>query len=628
MTTREHTSLGVVDRGSLPLCQTPGTVFSCFLNAARQWPDQPAIIDGQVQLSYLQLANQASCVASVVTSTQFDPSAPVALLLDSGPAMIAAMLGALQANRFYVPLDPGHPASRLAAILEDTTARILLTDVAHLDLAHTLQQSLGPAGAALAILSIDEALAGQEPVVVPIEGSPDSPVWLLYTSGSTGKPKGVVQTNRNVLQYVGNYAQGLQIKPGDHYALLFSCAVNAGAHVIFSTLLNGATLCVYDVRRRGLADLPAWLVEQQITLYASVPTLFRDWARALDSHCRFPALRYLMMIGEPVYARDLELFRSLPAPGCTLINRLGSTETGSILWHFCGRDEPASGVHVPVGRPVHGNEILLLDESGRTVPPEQIGEIVVRSRYLSPGYWRRQEVTARAFESDPVDPDLRLFHTGDLGRILPDGRYLCLGRRDFQIKVRGYRVEPGEVESALLQHPGVREAIVVGQADTEGETRLIAYYLPAAGYAPTVSELRRWLVPRVPEHMVPSFFVPLAKWPLAPNGKLDRRALPPPGAQRPRLDAPYTAPGTTLEQRLVELWQSTLHIAPIGVHDAFLDLGGNSILAMRLIALISAQFAVRVPVRTFFEAGTVAAVAALLESKQAPDTNRSAEQQP
>jgi acyl carrier protein len=327
-------------------------------------------------------------------------------------------------------------------------------------------------------------------------------------------------------------------------------------------------------------------------------------------------------VGEPVYRRDLEAFRAHFTDTCTFINRLGSTETGTIRWYFAGVDDEVAGVNVPVGYPVPGNEILLLDDAGNSVPDGETGEIVVRSSYLSPGYWRRPDLTKKAFfETD----DRRCFHTGDIGRMLPGGCLVHLGRRDFQIKVRGYRIEAGEVEAALLTHPAVKDALVIVREDRQNDPRLVAYYtIEQREPRPTVSELRRHLAGCLPDYMVPNAFVLLPEFPLAPNGKIDRSALPPVGAQRPHLETTYVEPRTPIERTLADLWKKLLDLDDVGIHDSFLDLGGHSLLATGLFVRIREVFGIDLEIRCLFEDPSIEALAEhVLERMLAADEKRS-----
>ena len=250
-------------------------------------------------------------------------------------------------------------------------------------------------------------------------------------------------------------------------------------------------------------------------------------------------------------------------------------------------------------------EILLLDEDGQAVRPDDIGEIAIRSRYLSPGYWRRPDLTAAAFRSDPAGGPERIYRTGDLGRRLPDGCLVHLGRKDFQVKIRGFRVEVAEVEGALLSLPTVQEAVVVAREDRPGDRRLVAYLVPTARPAPTVTALRQALAASVPDYMVPAAYVMLDALPKTPGGKVDRRALPPPGRTRPALDQPLVAPRTPVEATVGAIWQEVLGLDEVGMHDNFFDLGGHSLAASQVIARVTETFHVDLPVRVLFEAPTV-----------------------
>jgi len=346
--------------------------------------------------------------------------------------------------------------------------------------------------------------------------APGTQTWILYTSGSTGEPKGVSQTHRNLLHYVMNYTNGLMIGHRDRLSLLFSCAVNGGAHDIFTALLTGASLHVFDIREQGIAPMAAWIEKEGVTVYCSVPTVLRHFTDQLTGNERLDSVRAIKLIGEPVYRRDFEAYRRHFPDKCVFFNRLGSTETGSVRWLVLDKETRFDGVNVPVGYAVPGNEVLLLEEEGwGEVPAGEVGEIAVKSRYLSPGYWKRPELTARAFREVPGGDGERVFRTGDIGRMVDGNCLVHLGRKDFQVKIRGHRVETGKVEAALAQVEGVRDAVVVGREVRPEELRLVAYLVSDGRKLPTVTALRRALLARLPEYMVPSFFVQVEAFPRA-----------------------------------------------------------------------------------------------------------------
>lgn len=570
-------------------------------------PHRLALTTERTELTYGALDALANGVAGLVLEALGPGPEPVALCLGSESAMIAAMLGVLKAGKAYVPVDPRLPPGRAAFILEDCRARLVVTDGPSEQLASVLARGQR-------VLRLSHRETARRPSHPMVPRSPGELAWILYTSGSTGRPKGVVQTDRNVLHYVTVYSKGLHISGEDRVALILSLAVNGAAHEMWSALLNGASLHVLDVGRAGVGRLPGWLEECRITMCTMVPTLYRQLLDALDGRARFPSLRVLKLIGEPVSCRDVARYKTHFSDGCVLVNRLGATETGTIRWYIMGKDTELPDGIVPVGHAVEDNDILLLGEDGQEVPPGCVGEIAVRSRYLTPGYWHRPDLTQAAFVRGA--DGARMFRSGDLGRLLPDGRLLCLGRRDSQVKIRGHRVEIIEVETALLALREVQEAVVVARVDGAGAPRLIAHVVPRRSHAPTVTALRRRLSERLPAHMIPSAFILHRTLPLAPNGKVDRSALPAPGDARPNLDTPLVAPRTLVERRVATLWSELLSITTVGIDDDLFALGGDSLLAMRILVRLESELAVALPLDTFLENPTIRALAACIVAAQ------------
>ncbi len=290
------------------------------------------------------------------------------------------------------------------------------------------------------------------------------------------------------------------------------------------------------------------------------------------------------------------------------MNSLGATETLTFRWNLIDRETPFSGTNVPVGYAVDDMEVLLLDDAGKEIGFDQIGEIAVKSRYLSPGYWRKPELTAAAFSSAPGEGGKRIYRTGDLGRMLWDGSLEHLGRKDFQVKIRGRRVETAEIELALLRLEAIKEAVVTAREYARGDLRIVAYIVPRTRPRPTVDALRRALRERLPDAMIPSAFVLLDALPLTSNGKVDRRALPVPDQARPPLGNPFVEPRDEIERALAKIWSQILRIERVGVHDDFFDLGGDSLLATQIISRVRDVFRVEVQPRTLFDAPTVAGI--------------------
>ena len=576
-----------------------------FEHQVTEHPGRTAVKTRHHALTYAQLNESANRMARMMVERRGEVSEPVALLQEQGAPLVASILGALKANKFYVPLDPAYPHIRIRHMLEDSQAALIATDSSNLSLAKEL------AGASCQVLSVEE-LSSQVPTEnLRLAIRPDALAYIFYTSGSTGQPKGVVDTHRNVLHNIQRYTNNLSISADDRLTLLQSCSFSGSVSSLFCTLLNGACSFPFDLRLKTPDELAAYLLREEITIYHSIPAIFRSFLR---EDRMFPNVRVVRLEGDQAARIDVELFRKHFGPGCMLVNGLGATETGIIRQYFMSQETPLPKDRVPIGYPIEEMEILLLDEEERQVPAGSAGEIAVRSDYLSPGYWRKPELTQAAFLPDPQGGNKRIYRTGDLGRMCADGCLEHLGRKDFRVKVRGHTVEVAEVEMALLAHPAIQEAVVVAREDRRGEQRLVAYLVAAGKPAPTVSALRRRVAESLPQYMIPSTFVFLDALPVTSNKKVDRKALPAPEESHPGLESTFVSARDELERLLTKLWEEVLDVRPIGVQDNFFDLGGDSLLAAQLFALIEKNFGGRLPLATLVEASTVERLANLLRS--------------
>ncbi|HSK28429.1 MAG TPA: non-ribosomal peptide synthetase [Candidatus Limnocylindria bacterium] len=577
-----------------------------FEKIVQRFPDRMAVESTRHRMTYRELNQAANKTAHAVLSACGGTHGAIAVLMEHDAPVVAAILGALKAGKFYVPLDPSLPFSRSKLILDDAQAETVITNTRYLPLAKTLVQSPGR------LLNVDdiENFPDADP---PVRARPGDLCWIIYTSGSTGIPKGVTQNHRNVLHFMMNYTNGLHIGSEDRLTLLYSFSVNGGAHDIFAALFNGAAICPYDLKEEGFAGLGRWLSDQNITIYHSVPTVFRQFADSLTGGEEFPSIRIVRLGGEPVYRRDVNLFKKYFSSDCILVNRLGSSETGSLRMFFLDKATEVRSNLVPVGFVVADNDVLLLDDAGAEVAGDE-GEIAVRTRYVSPGYWRRPELTAASFLRDPADETKKIYRTGDLGRLLPDGCLLHLGRRDFFVKIRGYRVELEEIEMTLLEVPGLKECVVAALNNNSGDERLVAYVVPKTAPGPNVSEMRRFLKDRLPDYMIPAAFVFLDALPLTDTLKVDRKALPKPAGLRPEIGATYTPPRNAIEEGLARIWAEVLEIDLVGIHDNFFDLGGHSLAATRIISRVVKAFPSQLSLQSLFDAPTVAEMAEVIAS--------------
>ncbi|HEX6405678.1 MAG TPA: amino acid adenylation domain-containing protein [Gemmatimonadales bacterium] len=584
-----------------------------FERQVERYSERRAIKVGNSTLTYGELNRLANRVAWAIQAHGSAPDEPIALLLDHSANLIAALLGALKAGRIYLPLDPSYPVARNTYILEDAGASLIVTGDRHLALATEFNV------AGLPILNLDRLDLTLADTNLDLEVQPDTPAYILYTSGSTGRPKGVVQSHRNVLWDIREYTNTLRISRDERMTLLYSCSVNGSVRGIFGALLNGASLYPLDVKEQGLNGLAELLIREEITFYHSVPSVFRHFVATLKGVEHFPNLRLIRFGGERVLANDVESYRKHFPDDCLLYTGMGATETGHLRHFFHDKRTPITGSVVPAGYAVEGKEVLLLDGAGREVPAGETGEIAVRSRYLALGYWRKPDLTRAAFLSDPTGGPERMFRTGDMGRLHPDGCLELQGRKDFQVKVRGYRVEVGEIEAVLLSLVGVREAVVVAREEGTGEARLIAYVVRQLGRATTIAELRRLMLERLPTYMVPVVFVWVDNLPLLPNGKLDRRSLPEPARVSPERDHPFVSPRTAIEEAVAAIWGEVLGVESVGVDDHFLELGGTSLRATQVMARLRSTLGVHLPQRTLFDEPSLAEFAARVAAARQPD---------
>ena len=522
------------------------SISARFEQQVNKDPDRIAVKSGTHTLTYAMLNRAANRMARSILTQRPPGEEPIALLLEHGAPVIIALLGVLKVGKIYVPLDPAYPHERITYMLEDAQASLVVTDNRHLSLAQELTQS------GRQVLNIDEIDTNIDGENIGLVIPPDTLAYILYTSGSTGQPKGVAQNHRNVLHNIMKYTNGAHICTDDRISLLASFSFSAAVTNTFCALLNGASLFPYNIKEAGLADLANWLVQEDITVYQSVPTIFRHFLDTLTGEEAFPRLRLIDLYGEAVIPKDVERYKNHFSQHCLLQHRMASTEMSVIRLYFLDKNTPIAGSIVPVGYAVEDTEILLLDDAGAEVGVNQPGEIAIKSCYLAPGDWHQPELTQAAFQPDPSGSNARIYHTGDLGCLLPDGCLLHLGRKDARVKVRGHRIEVGEIEQALLTHTTIKEAVVVAREDQPGELRLVAYLVLTQHPAPTISALRAFLQARLPDHMIPAAFVLLEALPLLPNGKVDRNALPAPDQTRPALDSPFVPPRTPIEERLVE----------------------------------------------------------------------------
>lgn len=579
-----------------------------FEHQVRRYPDRLAVKTQNQELTYDELNKTANRVAHAILAQRGGGEETTLLLLEQGVSEIAAIFGGLKAGKTYASLVPSYPLARLNYLLEDSQTRLIVTNNQNLSLARKLAQNKCQL---LNIDALDASVSSENP---DLALAPDRLAYIQYTSGSTGQPKGATQAHRNLLHDIMNYTNAIHICPEDRMSLLVS-GTNQASKVIFGALLNGAALLPFNLKEEGVGRLANWLIQEDITVCRIAAMAFRNFVGTLTGKEVFPKLRVIRLASETVSKRDVELYKKHFSSDCILINGLSSSETLGIRKYFIDKDTEIITDTVPIGYPLEDQEVLLLNDEGQEVACNQVGEIVVKSRYLSPGYWCRPDLTRDKFLPDPDGEDKRVYRMGDLGRMLPDGCLEHLGRKDFMVQIRGHNVDVTEVEIALLNLATVEQAVVMAREDHHGNSQLVAY-LVVNSQRPTITALHTFLTTQFPDHMIPASFMFLEALPLLPSGKVDRSALPEPERTRPHLGYPYVAPRTPVEAELTQSWAKVLGRAPIGVWDNFFELGGDSLLAVQLVHQIEKGFGKTLPIIALFSAPTVEGLAQALREEE------------
>jgi amino acid adenylation domain-containing protein len=572
-----------------------------------------AVSANSVKWTYAELDERSNALAVQILERLEAKSGPVVLLMEHGARLIAAILAALKAGKIYLALDPSHSVERLSTMLVDSRARLLIADQMNAALGNSL------AAGQLPILQIDDDFTTPSTRANFSAVSPEAGAWLMYTSGSTGTPKGVWQNHCGVMHHANVYSELIQLTPEDRLSLLTSCSLSASATPLFAALLNGAAVCPFHVRSQGVERLAMWLRERDITIYHSVPTVFRHLVRATGDNGVFANVRLIRLGGEPVSHGDVEVFRQRCPDDCRLMNALSSTETGLICAAIIDKHTVLPNGRVPVGRAVRDVDVFLENEQGQPAGNGRDGRIGVRSAYLRQGYWLRPEATAEKFRTDPRAPSTKIFITNDVGRFLPDGNLEHLGRADRVVKIHGLRVDLAELEAALNATDLVEEAVVTAVQNSSDGYRLVIFIVPRGKTDGSSHACRRALQQSFP---VPSHFVMVRELPVLASGKIDRVQLSEKAAQTLATEDQPQSDADALDLQLVRLWEKVLDINAIGTTDDFFALGGDSLAAATMLAAVEKFFGVTLPVSALLEAPTVEKLAELIRKGGWSEANR------
>jgi acyl-coenzyme A synthetase/AMP-(fatty) acid ligase/thioesterase domain-containing protein len=587
---------------NLPTTHGP-SITSAFEQVVATAPNSVALRTQHGEITYREVDDSAAVVAGAILDEIGPAGEPIALALQDRGSAVTAMIAALKSGNIALPLTLDEPPSRVAEVIRRSGARLAIAD--------------GGAAAELAdmvsdmpIIRVDRIERSRDPDHAAVTVGPESPALLLFTSGSTGRPKGVIRLHHQI----STNALAKDIVPGDRLSQIYPPPFSAAIAAIFGALLNGATLCDFDVMAGGTHRLSEWVADEAISILGINPALFRRMLEGLQAGDRFSAVRRIEMGGEPLLRSDVDLFRAHFPSETTLSNLLASTEAEIVSRLDIGKDTVIDDEFVvSVGWPAPHADVHILDDGGGEVGPDEEGVLHVGGPLVTPGFWRDAELTEASFVAHPDGASGPLYRTGDLAMWRGDGSIQFIGRADHRVKVHGAGIDLLEVEHALVDLDPVHEAVVV--VDGAGDAaRLIAYVVlhdPAAPVGAGI--LRSMLADRLPRSAIPGIITPIESIPLTPRGKIDRRALPRPGAETEPRDIEIAHPADDVERALVDIWEEVLSMGPIGVHDHFFDdLGGSSMQGLRMFAAISRHLHLDLAPTTLLTAPTVASLAEVI----------------
>ncbi len=587
-------------------------VHQLFELQVQRTPDALAVISEDQQLTYRELNKRANQVAHYLQSFGAGPDSPIGIMIERSVELVVGLLGILKAGGAYVPLDPGYPRDRLAFMLEDAGIHHLMTQE---QLVGQLPEQLFKPASRITSLDADWSEISRESTDNPASAAtPENLAYVMYTSGSTGIPKGVSVNHRSVVRLVQN-TNYVDLNSDHTFLQMAPVSFDASTFEIWGSLLNGARLALMAPGVvTSLEELGESLRRYDVTTLWLTAGLFHLMVdQQLDN---LQVVKQLLAGGDVLSVPHVKKFLRNVAGG-KLVNGYGPTENTTFTCCHLMTDAARIGASVPIGSPISNTQVYVLDGNLRPVPIGVVGELYTSGDGLSRGYLNRAELTAERFVPCPFGdkPGVRLYRTGDLVRWVAGGRIEFLGRRDHQVKLRGFRIELEEIEATLRQQPDVRDAVVVVREKTPGDKRLIAYVTAEGEAVLTPEDLRFCLKEQLPQYMTPHAVVLMEEFPLTPNGKIDRRALPAPATQSESRET-FVAPQTHTEKAVIWTWTNILGIEPIGLNDNFFELGGHSLQATRVVSQLREAFQVELSLRSFFETPTVAGLTALIEESR------------
>jgi amino acid adenylation domain-containing protein len=590
----------------------PQTIHGLFEAQVRKTPDAVALVYRDTFVTYEDLNRRANHVARRLRDHGVGKDYLVGLYLDRSIELLVGLLGILKAGGAYVPLDPVYPEERVDFILRDSGLNLVVT-------CQNLQHQIEGNGVNLVLADEPEYEQNNdtESDLEDVTGA-EGLAYVIYTSGSTGQPKGVMVTHRNVVRLFQSTAEWFGFDSEDVWTMFHSYAFDFSVWEMWGALFHGGRLVIVPQEiARSPEEFHRLVEKEKITVLCQIPYVFYQMMKIDEQIAEksLASLRYIIFGGEALNFQQLRSWYARHDENQPrLINMYGITETTvHVTYRPLSRADTEDSIGSMIGKPIPDLMVYIMDENLKPVPEGEVGELFVGGEGLARGYLDRPDLDRQRFIQNAFSvTEERLYRTGDLVRLLPDGDMEYIGRQDDQVKIRGFRIEPGEVEAVLESYPGIQEAAVVAQEIRQEEKQLVAFFTTKGKNAPEASELRQFLMDRLPLHMVPSRFILLEELPVTPSGKVDRRALKVDPFQVAQVRE-YTAPRTTVEETLARFWSEMLCVSRVSIHDNFFELGGHSLLVLRFIARVRDAFGINLPLRLIFDQPVLEEIASWIE---------------
>ena len=605
------------------------TLQQMLSNAARTHGDKIALEFNGQSVLYADLERTTNRLARHLIRS-VPKGSVIALLIEDRIKLIEAVIAVLKAGCVFMPLSANNPDRRLKLMVEKARPDLFIGEQMNCDRIASLGTALGQQSRFILLDHSEMVIDSHEGLGRLAESDSSLPFdltdaddmcYIYFTSGSTGVPKAIAGRAASLLHFIKWEIRRFDVTADWRTSQFATPTFDAFLRDIFVPLCAGATSCIPESSDVILdpPELIRWIDENNITLIHCVPSIFRSLLREPLTPEQFGSLKYIIMAGEQLYGSEIKRWMDVFGERIGLVNLYGATEnTMAKFCHFI-KAADANRKTIPIGRPIDGATAIILDSERNICDPGVVGEIYIRTPFLTLGYYNDPQLTKEVFVQNPFNLDSKdiIYKTGDFGRLLPDGNFELIGRRDNQVKIRGLRVELGEIESVLKQHPGVDDAVVRLWDEDKDVQRLVAYVVANRAYPGAIGELREFTEECLPEHMVPSSYVMLEKLPLTPNGKIDRDALPSPDYSISQSREPFVMPTTPIETALAQIWSQILRVENIGINDSFFSLGGHSMLGTQVMSRVRQEFQVDVPLRDLFDRPTIAGLAAAIEKSQA-----------